>query len=205
MQVSERTVQMHKNKPQVNFLLTPLIVSMLLLGLLATAPLAVSAQESGGQAAAAQVATVTPNDVNEIAKELWGPLCSGVRLDACELKACEQMRDMIAVQLSEGQEKQEIKDYFIAQYGPQVLGEPPLEGFNWLAWILPFVALIGGGVFVWHNMHRMVSTSSKASDFELVEADSDSTKSTAKKETIALPQPSDEYSKRLNEELKHYD
>ena len=41
----------------------------------------------------------TPNDVKEVSKQLWCPLCSGVRLDACELKACEQMRDVIAVKL----------------------------------------------------------------------------------------------------------
>lgn len=180
---------MHKNKPHVYFR-TPLmlIFSLLLLCLLLVAPSAVDAQESGGESAApAQVATVTPNDVNEIAKELWCPLCSGVRLDACELKACEQMRDMIAEQLAEGQGKQEIKDYFIAQYGPQVLGEPPLEGFNWLAWILPFAALIGGGVFVWRNTRRMVSASPKEAP--------------ATAQTIA----DDEYSQRLEEELKRYD
>ena len=68
-----------------------------------------------------------------------------------------------------------------------MLGEPPLEGFNWLAWILPFVALIGGGVFVWRNTHRMVSN--------------------APKEAGAEPQSpaDDKYSQRLDEELKHYD
>lgn len=179
---------MHKNKPQVYVLFPPLVFSLLLLCLFLIAPSAIFAQESGGQsAAAAQVSTVTPNEVNEVAKDLWCPLCSGVRLDACELKACEQMRDMIAEQLADGQDKQEIKNYFIAQYGPQVLGEPPLEGFNWLAWILPFVALIGGGVFVWRNTRRMVSASPK--------------------ETTSTVQaiPDDAYSQRLEEELKRYD
>jgi cytochrome c-type biogenesis protein CcmH len=30
-------------------------------------------------------------------------------------------------------------------YGPQVLAEPPREGFNWLGWIMPYVALLLGG------------------------------------------------------------
>lgn len=183
-----KELTMHKTKPQVYFSFPLQIFLLTLLCFLLLAPPAIYAQESGGEAvAAAQAATVTPNDINEIAKELWCPLCSGVRLDACELKACEQMRDMIAEQLAEGQDKQEIKDYFIAQYGPQVLGEPPLEGFNWLAWILPFVALIGGGVFVWRSTRRMVSSSTE--------------------ETTPTTQaiPGDEYSQRLEEELKRYE
>lgn len=180
---------MHKNKPHVYFRAPrSLMSSLLLLCLLLIAPSVAHAQESGGEfVKPAQVATVTPNDVNEIAKELWCPLCSGVRLDACELKACEQMRDMIAEQLAEGQGKQEIKDYFIAQYGPQVLGEPPMEGFNWLAWILPFAVLIGGGVFVWRNTRRMVSASPKEAPVG------------------ASHGADDEYNRRLEEELKRYD
>lgn len=181
---------MHKNEPQLYFssFALPILLFLTLVTLLA-APLTAHAQESSGSSAVEKVATVTPNDVNEVAKELWCPLCSGVRLDACELKACEQMRDMIAEQLAEGQDKQAIKNYFIAQYGPQVLGEPPMEGFNWLAWILPFIALIGGGVFVWRSTRRMVSSSSAKEMTSSVQT---------------LPDD-DEYSKRLEEELKRYD
>lgn len=129
---------------------------------------------------------VTSNDVKDVADELWCPLCSGVRLDACELKACEQMRDVIAEKLVAGEPKEEIKNYFVAQYGPQVMGEPPMEGFNWLAWLLPVVALLGGGVFVWRRMRRMVGAH--------VEEDAPSTTNAT-----------DEYQARLQEELKHYD
>lgn len=92
--------------------------------------------------------TVTADQVNEVARELWCPLCSGVRLDSCELKACEQMRQEIALKLEAGEDTESIKNYFLAQYGPQILGEPPRAGFNWLAWILPVVALVGGAAFL---------------------------------------------------------
>lgn len=72
-----------------------------------------------------------------MSRELWCPLCSGVRLDSCELKACEQMKDVIAIKLSEGEDTTSIKSYFVDQYGPQVLGEPPRQGFSVLAWVLP--------------------------------------------------------------------
>jgi cytochrome c-type biogenesis protein CcmH len=94
------------------------------------------------------VPTVTADQVNEVARQLWCPLCSGVRLDTCELKACEQMRQEIAIKLAAGEDVQSIKNYFLAQYGPQILGEPPRQGFHWLAWILPVVVMAGGAIFL---------------------------------------------------------
>ncbi len=99
---------------------------------------------------------ITTNDVNVVARELWCPLCNGVRLDVCELKACAQMRDLIAIKLGEGQSSQQIQNYFIDQYGPQVLGRPPFEGFSWMAWVLPLLVLLGGGTLLVLRMRRIV-------------------------------------------------
>lgn len=133
---------------------------------------------------------ITADQVNEIARELWCPLCSGVRLDACELKACEQMKEMIAIKLSEGEDLDTIRNYFVAQYGPQVLGEPPWEGFNWLAWVLPFVVLAVGGYFLWNTMRRMVRPAPVVA----------TTPAPAK----TAAEPEDEYERKLAEELKRY-
>jgi cytochrome c-type biogenesis protein CcmH len=150
-------------------------------------PLPVEEDAQGAPGAAAPVRTVTPDDVNQVARELWCPLCSGVRLDACELKACDQMKDMIEIQLAEGQDLQTIKDYFVEQYGPQVLGEPPRSGFNWLAWILPFVAVVAGGVFLWTRARRMDPRSAGGPPVSGPAA------------------PDDPYARKLEEELKRYD
>lgn len=103
---------------------------------------------------------ITPDEVNAVARQLWCPLCSGVRLDACELKACDQMKEMIAIKLSEGEDTESIKAYFVEQYGPQVMGEPPRQGFNWLAWILPVVGLLVGGYIFWRTTQRMMRPAS---------------------------------------------
>lgn len=91
---------------------------------------------------------VSRDKVNDIARELWCPLCSGVRLDSCELKACEQMRQEIAYKIAAGEDLESIKADFVTQYGPQVLGEPPRQGFNWLAWILPAAVMLAGAIFL---------------------------------------------------------
>jgi cytochrome c-type biogenesis protein CcmH len=88
--------------------------------------------------------TPTPNDINEIAKGLWCPLCNGVRLDNCELQACVQMKEVIGQKLAAGESQEQIRTYFVAQYGDVVLGAPSTQGFNGLAWILPVLAAAVG-------------------------------------------------------------
>ncbi|RIK35505.1 MAG: hypothetical protein DCC55_30150 [Chloroflexi bacterium] len=142
-----------------------------------------AAQESGPT-----TRQVTADEVNEVARQIWCPLCSGVRLDSCELKACEQMRQEIALKLAAGEDAESIKSYFLAQYGPQILGEPPREGFNWLAWILPFVALGGGAIFLAVRGRSLFMRPA-------------STRPTPG----AIVAPEDEpYARRLEEELKRY-
>ncbi|MBK8051184.1 MAG: cytochrome c-type biogenesis protein CcmH [Anaerolineales bacterium] len=145
------------------------------------------AQDATAPSAAAT--PVSPDDVNAVAKQLWCPLCSNVRLDSCELKACSQMKDVIAQQLADGTEVQEIKNYFVAQYGPQVLGEPPMEGFNWLAWLLPIAVVIGGAAFIWTRARKMVQTPKPEDDTP---------------DQIS-GMPADPYAEKLDKELKQYD
>lgn len=91
----------------------------------------------------------TPEQINAVAKELYCPLCNGVRLDTCDLQACEQMRQVIGEKLTEGVSKEQIKDEFVEQYGPVVLGEPPREGLNLLGgWILPIALFLAAAVAV---------------------------------------------------------
>lgn len=134
--------------------------------------------------------TPTPDEINRVARELWCPLCAGVRLDVCELKACEQMREVIALKLSQGATPEEIKAYFVEQYGPQVLGEPPREGFTLLAWVLPFAFLAAGaGLLGYLGYHWSQRRRAAAA-------------------TAAAPNPvtpQDEYLRRLEEELRRLD
>jgi cytochrome c-type biogenesis protein CcmH len=96
-------------------------------------------------AAAAAQEPVTDDDVNDVARELYCPVCESTPLDVCGTQACEDWRSVIRTQLDEGRSSDEIKDYFALQYGDRVLAEPPRSGFTLLLWVLPFVAIILGG------------------------------------------------------------
>ena len=161
-----------------------------------------SALAQDDSTAPSDTAEITSDEVNEVARELWCPLCSGVRLDVCELKACDQMREEIAIKLEQGQETAEIKRYFLTQYGPQVLGEPPKEGFNLLAWILPVIMIVGGGAFVLARVQRMKSNR-RAQD-EAQTRTSDSTTSSTAPGAAAVEEKMT-YVERLDEELSRYD
>ncbi|MBV7333832.1 cytochrome c-type biogenesis protein CcmH [Chloroflexi bacterium TSY] len=100
---------------------------------------------------------VSNDEIYRVAQELWCPLCSGVRLDSCELQACVQMREEIALKLSEGADQEAIVAYFVDVYGPQVLGEPPRSGFNLLAWVVPFLALGLAGVILLLRNKQLLS------------------------------------------------
>ena len=96
--------------------------------------------------AAAQGNDPSDDDVNAIARELYCPVCENVPLDVCPTQACEQWRATIREKLVAGWNEQQIKEYFVEQYGARVLATPPAQGLNWLVYILPPVAFLAGAV-----------------------------------------------------------
>ncbi|MEW6027915.1 MAG: cytochrome c-type biogenesis protein [Chloroflexota bacterium] len=112
-----------------------LLLALVLATLLATPALAQGSQPP------------TDDEVNAIAKQLYCPVCENTPLDVCPTQACAQWRDLIRLMLSQGKSEQEIKDYFVVNYGARVLSEPPRQGLNWLAYLVPPV-IIALGAFV---------------------------------------------------------
>lgn len=100
----------------------------------------------------AQQTTPSDNDVNAIAKEMYCPVCENIPLDVCPTQACAQWRELIRLKLSEGWSEQQIKDYFVAQYGDRVLAEPPARGLNWMVYILPPVIFLVG-VYILYRVY----------------------------------------------------
>ncbi len=58
------------------------------------------------------------------------------------------MREEIQEKLLAGASDDAIVKDFVARMGKVVLSAPPTSGGYLLAWILPFVALAGGGIWV---------------------------------------------------------
>ena len=89
------------------------------------------------------------DEVNRIAKGLYCPVCPNTPLDVCGTQACIDWRADIKTMVQQGKTEQQIRDTFVARFGPQVLGAPPAEGFNLLAYIMIFVVILLGSLIVW--------------------------------------------------------
>ncbi len=142
-----------------------------ILGLLALLALAGAGMTFQTAPAYAQQPTPDPRLVNQmekIAAGLYCPVCANTPLNVCETQACAQWRDLIVQKLAAGENEQQIRQYFIDQYGDRVLGAPPPEGFNLGAYLLPFLLLLAGAAILfftlrgWQQRRTAVSTNAAA-------------------------------------------
>ncbi len=127
----------------------------------------------------------TDDEVNAIARKLYCPVCENTPLDVCPTQACAQWRSLIRQMLAEGKTEQEIVQYFVDNYGARVLNEPPRQGFHWLAYLVPPLAILVGVAIVVQAFRAMKRPGPAAP--------------TARSDQEALL---DEYLLRLEEELR---
>ena len=69
-------------------------------------------------------------------------------LDESSSPLAQQMKAFIRAKLAAGWTEKQIDDHFVAVLGPQVLSTPPTHGFDLLAWLLPFAAIVCGAAAV---------------------------------------------------------
>ncbi|OGO65403.1 MAG: hypothetical protein A2030_09410 [Chloroflexi bacterium RBG_19FT_COMBO_50_10] len=142
-------------------------------------------------AVSAQQPTPSDDQVNAIAKQLYCPVCENIPLDVCPTTACAQWRELIRQKLADGLTEQQIKDYFVQQYGDRVLGTPPPRGINWLVYLVPPVAILAGA-YVLFRAFRSWKRPIQQADLEPSILEPPAEKDTAQ----------DEYIHRIEEELR---
>ncbi len=120
--------------------LRSLFVFCALCVVLSLAP-AVHAQSSGDE---------LEKEAQAIDRMIMCPVCPAETIDQAQVEISFQMRAVIREMLAEGRSREEILDYFVDRYGPDILAAPPKAGANLLAWILPIVGVALGlaGVFL---------------------------------------------------------
>ncbi len=72
-----------------------------------------------------------------------------------ECAVAPQLEKEISELVSSGRTEEEIHAIFEARYGMRVLAVPRAEGFNLLAWVMPFVGLLAGAVFIFRVINRL--------------------------------------------------
>ena len=113
------------------------------------------------------------DQVRAIAAELRCPVCQNLSVADSPSELAQQMRAMVEEQLKAGKSPQEVKAFFVSKYGDWVLLAPPASGFSLLVWILPYVALAGGLIFVffllWRWSRRKPTGSTAQADPDLIQ------------------------------------
>jgi cytochrome c-type biogenesis protein CcmH len=132
---------------------TFLLALLIMLGLLLAGPAV--AQES-------EPIVVTDDEVNQVAKKLFCPVCENVPLDVCPTPACIQWRATIREKLEAGWSEAEILDYFALLYGERALARPSTRGINILIWIGPPALVVVGGFALWRYLSGVRAASAGA-------------------------------------------
>ena len=96
-------------------------------------------------------AAETPTNA-EVSEGLTCQCGCGLTVANCNMPTCGfsvPMRREIDRMIGEGKTRAQIISFYRTQYGEKVLSAPTTEGFNILAWTMPFIALaVGGGLMV---------------------------------------------------------
>ena len=127
--------------------------------------------------------------VGDISKELICQCGCTMVLSNCTHAECaswETMTALIGQKLAQGQSGKQIIQLFVAQYGEQVLAAPPKQGFSLTAWVLPFVAILGGGGVVYIALRNWVRRGQRSQTDTMAE------------------EGDEEYQRRLKKELEEF-
>ena len=112
---------------------------------------------------AAQDDAVSDDEVNEVARDVYCPVCENTPLDVCQTKACADWRELIRTKLAAGESKEDIFDYFARQYGDGVLADPPSRGVSLvMLWVMPVVLILLGLLFFARYLRGLRSAETQA-------------------------------------------
>lgn len=135
------------------------ILMLLVCAMNISASTSASAQPPLGEGAGAET-------VYGIAKGLMCPCpsCAGKALDQCE-PGChdgEEKRQEIVALMKQNKSREQIYAFMSATYGPQILGEPPREGWGILSIAIPLACLAGGSLpLLWFTRKRGAKSAKK--------------------------------------------
>jgi cytochrome c-type biogenesis protein CcmH len=120
-----------------------------------------------GLTAAAEPKTTLPDVEDEV-------MCVECRtaLNVSTAPVADQERAFIRARIAEGMTKEEIKAALVEEYGPDVLAEPPGDGFDIAAWLVPgaLAALAALGIALVARRWRRTESAPAGPDLDPADA-----------------------------------
>lgn len=92
--------------------------------------------------------------VSDVEKNLMCTCDCTMALYTCECGRAAEMRSEIQGMINQGMTKDQIIGSYVARFGEEILSAPTKKGFNLLAWIMPFLALLIVGALLYKRLKR---------------------------------------------------
>jgi cytochrome c-type biogenesis protein CcmH len=115
---------------------------------------------------------VKESRARELSRELRCMVCQNQSIDDSEAPLARDLRLLVRERIAAGDSDAQVLDFLVARYGEFVLLKPRLKPHTLLLWLLPPLALAGGGLALWMH-HRRRSKSATAEDRSLFELTAD--------------------------------
>jgi cytochrome c-type biogenesis protein CcmH len=98
-----------------------------------------------------------------LSQELRCMVCQNQSIDDSEAPLARDLRLLVRERIAAGDSDTQVIDFLVARYGEFVLLKPRLERQTLLLWLLPPLALGGGGIALWlHSRRRAKSALGEA-------------------------------------------
>ena len=98
----------------------------------------------------------------DLSRELRCMVCQNQSIDDSEAPLARDLRLLVRERIAAGDSNAQVLDFLVARYGEFVLLKPRLEPHTYLLWLLPPLALAGGGLALWmHNRRRTRSATAE--------------------------------------------
>lgn len=91
---------------------------------------------------------------SELESELMSPYCPGRSLVECPSPQATELRLWIQAQERAGVPRSEVEARLFEEFGDMLLHSPRAEGWGLWAYLVPALALLGGGALVFAFLHR---------------------------------------------------
>jgi cytochrome c-type biogenesis protein CcmH len=100
----------------------------------------------------------------DLSRELRCMVCQNQSIDDSEAPLARDLRLLVRERIAAGDSDAQVIDFLVARYGEFVLLKPRLNPHTWLLWLLPPLALAGGGFALWAHGRRRAKSGSGQDD-----------------------------------------
>jgi cytochrome c-type biogenesis protein CcmH len=105
---------------------------------------------------------VNESRARDLSRELRCMVCQNQSIDDSEAPLARDLRLLVRERIAAGDSDAQVIDFLVERYGEFVLLKPRLNPHTLLLWLLPPLALAGGGLAMWvHGRRRAKSATAQ--------------------------------------------